>query len=203
MNSKICPGLLQEVLDFINCDLGSLFKINFCFVPGHVGIIGNEEADNLAKTFSNSVVIDMKLDSELFDTGLAVDKVLKVEWFKQIPTSSSGKLYLNEIHHHPVRSLTLKNCRRKDTFICRFRLLTVYLNAYKCKIGISDSAECSCCKVPETLHHWLLNCPSTSVLRQRLLDIAGNHILSIDLCSGQTKYMDCIYSWMLENNILL
>ena len=95
--------------------------------------------------------------------------------------------------------------RKKDTLITRLRLHGCFLNKYLHKIGLHDSGLCDICRVPETVEHFLFNCPSHCFLTKSLYDTAEafKHVPSIGLVLSEEPYQQLIYQYVKSHGIRL
>ena len=67
--------------------------------------------------------------------------------------------YRLEHHHKP---------RKKDVILTRLRMNHTRLAAGLYKINIGESANCAIRRVPETVKHWILDCPNQRYLQHCL-----------------------------------
>ena len=152
--------------------------ISFYWIPGHVGIRLNEEADRLAKSQlktsvageANYVTIPRtrlrRINREI--TGLEFAKYLRKE-----VRDSHWSTYPPRRFYKKQRSSQVNISRQLD--VCLFRLRTGHnkLKAHLANIGIEDSAVCRLCaprNSKEDIYHLMVQC------RQILYLEGGNNI---------------------------
>ena len=135
-------------------------QISLLWIPSHVDIPGNEEADELAKA-----------GSAMCQSGIPVTRNIIKARVKRRPW---------EVKHE--RALATFGNRRKPKFEIekewpkRVRVLftrlrsghAMELKGYRHFIGIEEDDLCNSCGVPETIEHVLCHCWSTQAARQKL-----------------------------------
>ncbi|GBO25232.1 hypothetical protein AVEN_124650-1 [Araneus ventricosus] len=107
--------LVLNVLDLFNKLALRGFNIMLCWVPSHVGIVGNEQADKAAK----SAVAPMDMTIPVVDLKKHVKMLLYSKWQEQWDLETNNKLYAVKpfVRHWP--SLT---SREADTLLTRLRI---------------------------------------------------------------------------------
>ena len=140
------------------------YDISLVWIPSHIGIIGNEKADSLAKQASNQPCLDNTSQYSQAEIYTIIDKELLKIW----------QLYyddLTNIKHYksiePKVSFQIKFTSKnkiKERLITRLRLGTAYTNRYLYKIKKHPSGLCDHCpQINETITHFLLQCPHHSI----------------------------------------
>ncbi|GBO04048.1 hypothetical protein AVEN_124230-1 [Araneus ventricosus] len=107
--------LVLNVLHLLNKLASLYFNILLCWVPSHVGIVGNEKADKAAKlatapTNSSTPLTDFKKYTKL---------LFYTKWQRQWDTETDNKLHSVKPHVQPWPSLTT---RKADTLLTRLRV---------------------------------------------------------------------------------
>src|SRR5271163_2075790 len=76
---------------------------------------------------------------------------------------------------------------------------------YLHKIGLHDSGLSDICRVPETVEHFLFNCPSNCFLTKSIYDTAEalKHVPSIGLVLSEEPYQQLIYQYVKSHGIRL
>lgn len=136
-------------------------KIAFQWVPGHVGLKGNESADCAAKEASKLNQENCPLD---FDTAKAIIRRDAVNsWRSGLSQTERPKCNENNLS------------RRERVVLSQLRTgeHCPILNAYLHRIGKSDSPICKDCKrQADTWQHLLLKCSKHNTIRKKIFDKA-------------------------------
>ncbi|GBM32793.1 hypothetical protein AVEN_12485-1, partial [Araneus ventricosus] len=115
--------LVLNVLHLLNKLASRDFNIILCWVPSHVGIVGNEEADKAAKlasTQTNSTV-------PLTDFKKYIKLLFHTKWERQWDTETENKLHAVKPHVQPWPSLMN---RKADTLLTRLRFGAAWSNLW-------------------------------------------------------------------------
>ncbi len=151
-NGDISNPLLIEVLEELTT-LGSLgIHMVFFWIPGHIGIKGNEKVDRAAKTAVNLEVEDLSLPYSDFRPYIC--KHIRSQWQLSWDTQTGNKL--DEIHQK------IGLCKPALQLSCKDQILLT-----RCRIGHSRLTHsfllnnepvpcCVFCACPLTIRHVLL-----------------------------------------------
>jgi len=186
------PNLLTDVLDLIS----KYHKtVKFIWLPSHIGIKGNELADRLANVATANSIIDLDIGLELSEAYNLVDRYIINKWqhrwdneatgchYRQIEKSASTKLKFS----HPSR--------HHDVVITRLRLGKCCLNAYLHQINKHPNGMCDACNKPETVTHFLLECPHNATCSAVLAACSNLKISpSIDIVLSDSRIYSIILS---------
>jgi hypothetical protein len=143
--------------------------ITFVWIPSHVGIHGNEMADQLAKDAIQLPIIGSTVNPELSDVYRDINTHILNKWQmawdnttgNAIPRLVNPKVGLAPKYQHKNRKI--------ETKITRLRLGQVLNNHYLHKIGVHPDGLCQTCGVTENIQHQLFECKSnlSVMIRQR------------------------------------
>ena len=142
-------------------------QVTINWIPSHIGITGNDKADELAKStkYINQVQINIQPTTSQIKSKMApaIKKIMQEEVKNQAQQgSSSASWYLlsTELIPHPI---TKHTSRKLAVILHRLRL------GYKATWQLIDAAlqPCNYCDVTpdQPLLHYLLECPQTAQLR--------------------------------------
>ena len=128
-------------------------NIILCWIPSHVGILGNEKADAAAKSALSLPVTRMKLSA----TGMypRITKLIFDEW-QEVSNCCAGKKL------HAIRPTVgyykQKTClsRRDSVLLNRLRIGHTRLTQNSFLLSGGDLSECGTCQSPLTVKHILL-----------------------------------------------
>jgi ribonuclease HI len=184
------PNILNEILTLI-VNLRS--TLHLVWVPSHVGIRGNETADQLAKKGLVKKRVDIYARFEPQDIFVRLRKKIDNIW--QERWEASRTFYKNFCHQVTRETETPVPDRRLDTFINRLRMGSIPLNSNLQLIKKHPDGLCDSCKVPETVKHFLIHCtgPTATLVKKwfrrkrrkdpqpNLYEILNSHALMSDI----------------------
>ncbi|GFT92404.1 putative RNA-directed DNA polymerase from transposon X-element [Trichonephila clavipes] len=127
------------------------FDVIFSWVPGHVGILGNEQADTAARSMSGHMQRPVCYRDLKTSTQNYIHRVWQETWDQQI---------LNKLHNiHPSTShWAALPIRRHDVRLTRLRIGHTRFTHRHLLLG-ENAPECPSCKVPYSVYHILIDCP--------------------------------------------
>jgi len=138
-------------------------SVTFCWIPSHVGIRGNENADTAAKAGLDEPITDMKFP--VSDLLTFVNQLCTREWQNLWSQCTSNKLYSVQPvigHHTKISSLS----HHDRVVINHLRVgHTRLTNSYLLK-G-ENQPECQACQSALTVKHILIDCTHLSAVHQR------------------------------------
>ncbi|GBN80061.1 hypothetical protein AVEN_112074-1 [Araneus ventricosus] len=126
------------------------FSVLFCWVPSHVGISGNQHADNLAKSATNSLNSPVLLN----DIKKYVKVKLHSNWQSQWNLKETNKLH--SIKHLITCWPSLPN-RKVDTVLTRLRISHTRFTHRHLLLG-EPAPLCTACQCQMTVLHILIEC---------------------------------------------
>lgn len=145
------------------------FQLQLVWVPGHMGIEGNEMADSLAKDASTGTTTllhcPIRQLSALPHSQAAARATFKKEvgsrWTTQWNASKHGKRITKFDPTPPGKRVTRMYrglSRPHGSILTQLRSGHVGLNKYLARIKAVDSPLCTHCQTTETVEHFLLGC---------------------------------------------
>ncbi|XP_037572358.2 uncharacterized protein LOC119454525 [Dermacentor silvarum] len=133
--------------------------VSLHWIPAHVGIPGNEEADALAKSAHHGDVPLSAAVTAADFTRLRLQRHLQV-------SHPDKRVSLGR----PPRQLPQRGlARRESSLLLRLRIGCCWTAARRHRLGLIASPACASCGEPETLEHLLLACPAHNQPRGMLL----------------------------------
>ena len=177
----------HPIIDEISETLGRIrsrgISVILIWVPGHIGVPGNERADSLAHeaaTTPGPALVDRPLS--MSESKSELRKHCYHIWNMEYQDSEKGSSYRRLFQSIYEKSLQMSS-RRHETIIFRLRSGHCRLRAHLFKIRCSDSPLCEFCTTPETVDHFLLECPAYNQHRTYLRTAAAERNLAFSLQS--------------------
>ncbi|GBN18788.1 hypothetical protein AVEN_39713-1 [Araneus ventricosus] len=135
------------------------FTILFCWIPSHVGISGNELADNLARSATNSFNSPVPVN----DVKKYVKSILHSKWQAQWDLKNTNKLQSIKRLIDCWPSLPI---RKLDTVLTRLRIGHTRFTHRHLLLG-EPAPLCTACQCQMTVLHILIECPRFDLQRIR------------------------------------
>ncbi|GFW78932.1 RNase H domain-containing protein [Trichonephila clavipes] len=146
-----CHPVVCTLLDITSRLYSKGFDIVFCWLPSHVGIIGNEQADSAAKSATTHLPLAVPLSDMKRVIMHHIFNIWQESWSQQL----DNKLHSVKpvIGAWPVMPL-----RRTDVKLTRLRIGHTRFTHRHLLFG-ERAPECPSCHVSYTVHHILIDCP--------------------------------------------
>ena len=194
LSYKMFHPLLTDIHDFHSKLLMENKIISFMWVPGHVGISGNEQADLAAKEALNNEISsvpkqfvppsDVKMKCKLYERRL---------WQNRWNLQTSNKLYKakNDLNKHLLSSV---QSRREETVLSRLHIGHTHFTHSFIFDG-KDQPWCHACDHPSTVKHFLLDCTDLTEIRNKYFQCNSLENLFTNVPTS------CIFSFLKEINL--
>ena len=183
-NKTLENPIIREILPIITYLEEVDSKIEFCWIPGHIGIKGNEKADEIAKEPINHKIYDIKTPYSDYRPRISnyVNSLFQAKW----DVCDNNKLH--EINETFLSSLKLySNNRKEDVILTRLRIGHTRLT-HKHYLTGDYRPECIPCDCSLTIKHILIECVDTAEIREQYFNcpdlktlfnsVAGDTILA-------------------------
>ena len=132
------------------------------WIPSHVGIMGNELADQAAKKSLNLPVITNFIPLSKEDIKNSCKNFLRAMWQKEWETNNSRQLF--SISPQVNFNINIpKLSRENERLLFKLRIGYIGLNKHLFKIGLRDTPYCLHCNTEESVEHFLLTCRDTYI----------------------------------------
>ena len=180
--------LVLEILEWLLLAKRRGKEVAICWVPAHVGVVGNELADELAKSAASSVVPrNHKLPYRDFFPHIRQSVKNKWQQCWEALRLTNKKMRGITSSTRPWHYASMP--RRWETALCRLRIdHTRLLHGYL--MSASPQTFCMYCPVPLTVEHLLVECPSLRDERNRFLTYGkiGNSFKLDRILSGEGDF---------------
>lgn len=159
--------LVLSVLEWLYLLSNRGYRVGFCWVPGHVGVHGNELADGLAREAAARVAPPSAVPcTDMFpEIRKAILASWQERWNARGATSKMGEITRTVSRPWSYESV---RDRRSQTALTRLRTgHTRLTHGYLMSRGVQP--YCDDCLIPLTVRHLLVECASLGDLRVRYL----------------------------------
>ena len=158
---------VSKVLKNYNSLVSRGKTVVFCWLPSHIGIRGNEEADRAAKEALDNRISCHNIPYTDFKCHIRqyMMDIWQTDW-DDIPVNKLKEIKpeLGESHHDYF------TCRKDEVVLCRARIgHSYYTNAYLLKN--EPQPECIPCQEPLTVKHILIDCVDFSHVRSNYFQV--------------------------------
>ena len=164
--------LLREVVQGINRLREAGVQVQIHWIPAHVGVPGNEEADRAAKTAAQGLrTYSRRVFYMLATCKQTLRKRAFSQWVQEWENGTTGRTTFN-LEKEPNPGVLTKHTgvrRPLSSLITQLRTGKIALAHYLHKIQRQDSPRCPCSRGIQTVRHILTECPRTQDLREELL----------------------------------
>ena len=144
------------------------FDITIQYVPAHIGIPGNEKADELAKLGHAKQETQFPLDKT--EIKIKIKEKMMNTWNQRYETEINDDLHLGKIKRDIKNWPWARNkCRRTEAALCRLRIGHVGLNKHLNRFELSNTPLCQRCNTDETTDHFLLHCQNHRAERRKMI----------------------------------
>lgn len=170
------------------------FNIGFVWVPAHVGVYGNERADQLAKESLDRDVVDLRVPLGKMECRSLIHEEIQRQWQKEWEEDCRGRKLYNI--QPSVQSRTrVPLSRQYDIKVTRLRLGHCALAGGLALVGKHQDGRCQNCGEVETVKHVMLHCPEYAAQRRELfkaLEAKGVKTFSLPTLLGDgVKQQEC------------
>lgn len=175
-------------------DLSSQGKhIQFYYTPSHIGIRGNEMADQSAKQAVNDPNVAMATICVHKDLKIAINFKLTAQW---TATWQNTNYPLKEMKPTPDTRLPLPKARRNQVAITRLRIGHTRLT-HEHLMKRTEPPLCETCRTPLNIKHILVEC-------QRFKNERSNNQVPDDIVSALSdgKHLDSVLSFLKDISLL-
>ena len=142
------------------------------WIPAHMGVPGNEEADRAAKEAARGLrVYSRRIFYMLTTCRQSLRKRVTRKWAEEWENGNTGRTVFH-LEREPNPGVLAKHTgvrRPLSSIITQLRTGKIALAHYLHKIQRKDSPRCPCSQGIQTVRHILTECPRTQDLQEELL----------------------------------
>ncbi|GFT69241.1 RNase H domain-containing protein [Trichonephila clavipes] len=185
-----CHPVVCKILDITSRLYSKGFDIVFCWLPSHVGIIGNEQADSAAKSATTHLPLAVPLSDMKRVIMHHIFKIWQESWSQQLD---------NKLHSvKPViGAWPVMPMRRTDVKLTRLRIGHTRFTHRHLLFGVR-APECPSCNVSYTVHHILIDCP---VFNHHRITFFHTSILTLSDLVGESPHQN-LFAFMKKIGFL-
>ena len=159
---------LAANIDTLLCDYK--IKLTLQWIPGHIGIQGNEAADRLAREGASKEQPDKPLNMETTRQMLRCNS--KEEWMNRWASGNTGRPVYREMSNPKKNDNINQLPRGNQRTIFQWRTTHARVNYHHNRLNPEHAPNCRHCNAPyETVKHILLECPKLQLLRREYLPL--------------------------------
>ena len=159
--------------------------VSFHWVPGHSGVLGNEAAHRQAMEATREGIVPP--EGDISRAAFPEDRAKTTQKWRELLTKTTTgqftKLIDKALPQGHTRRLYDKLSQKEAAILAQLRTGRCRLNGYLAKINASPSELCSCGQ-PETVKHFLFECPKWMQERQQLKQKADMRWMDLSYLLG-------------------
>ena len=165
--SQVRPDLVCELLTALYRINQTGIRVEFMWVPAHVGVEGNEAADVAAKEALSREEVDVGIALGISEYRSMIKEELTRRWQSEWEGETRGRFYYNIQNSVRGGNSTLGNNRREQVIMTRLRFGHCGLAGGLARIGKHGNGLCEC-GTEETVQHVFMECPIYTTERREL-----------------------------------
>lgn len=184
--------LIQDILIRLTSLTQAGKTVIFCWIPSHVGIVGNELADRAARRAADAPCT-RRLPLPARDFYPAISTFMQNKW-QQLWNEANTKLNTIKPKLTPWPS-SFRKSRRDEVTLCRLRIGHT-LATHKYLLCGENRPMCPRCGHALSVRHILCDCPGLETERAR--HFGSNDIDLSDLLRDDSRYLEGIFGFLAD-----
>ncbi|KYN03014.1 hypothetical protein ALC62_06108 [Cyphomyrmex costatus] len=166
---------VNEIMEKIIVLQDKGINVRFSWCPSHIGILGNEKADKLAKTASRT---GLPLNNKISLSEISITQRLQYreldDRFRECFKLSTGEYYINRFNNLKITQVkNLMKGEKRANLVLVSRLVTRYMCIKErlFRMKMVESPVCMCGEHPQDINHIFWACPLTKDIRMNFIKI--------------------------------
>jgi ribonuclease HI len=173
MKSETRQDMVIEIIQELYSIKQDSLEVQFLWVPAHIGLRGNEEADALAKKATEREIVDIQILFSRSEIKSIIKKNIMKKWQLYWDNEIKGR-HMYQIQSTVGKGRISGRRRYEENMITRLRLGHTRLNSTLHLISKHPTGLCEVCEVSETIEHVLMKCRRYNVERKELKEKLNN-----------------------------
>ena len=175
--------------------------VTICWIPSHVGILGNEVADRLAKEALLSRLTSFPILKTVNELNSVLQCDMITQWQAQWECSKKARFYFKI---QPTVSENVKYTdknKMKQTSITRLRFGKCLLADVLHLLGRQQNDRCEYCHAREDVHHFLMDCMryTDSQVERNDSMLESGVTPSIEEILGNPRWYEILWNYILKS----
>jgi hypothetical protein len=178
------------------------------WVPGHMEIVGNEKADEVARKAASGSSSVRKLPAPLRKVLPRSKSAARQEYHRKVksaamevwtssPRFERMAMIDPDLSHVKFAKLTRGISRNQASVLFQLRSGHVPLNTYLHRIKKADSPVCpGCLHHRETVMHYIMRCEAHTVVRQIMFNAAGRDARNLGLLLSTLELLPHLFRYI-------
>lgn len=185
--------LVQNILTMIHLVENTGKNINFLWIPGHIGIAGNELADTAARLATDEPYLD-DIPIRPDDLKTYLKTKIKQKWNQEWNNSNHKLKHIKSNAYEQLPFPT--NKRREQVALTRMRIGHTNLTHIHLLCG-NRPPLCTHCNEQQTVEHFIIECPVYTLIRNKY-----NLPNSLQECLKNVTNCDKSLKFITETNLI-
>jgi ribonuclease HI len=178
-SSKSRDNLIKEIRQLYATVVTDNKTVDIDWVPSHVDIKGNEQADEAAKqALKDGTMTSIGLSKS--EANALVKRHINSKWQRQWDESTTGRFLFRIVPGVKRKYQNHIPGRQGDIVLRHIRMGRISVNQIRKKLNLSDTDQCEACKETETLDHFFLRCTEYADIRKELINTLRKGNFNLD-----------------------
>ena len=199
--SRKSPTPILQLSNVIAKKLLHCVSLTLVWVPAHVGIDINEQADTAAKNALCSTITTQWVNHKDLQNQTKRDEKATIQTAWTCSKYALGFSHLSA--NKPTQPISLT--RAEDSLLSRLRTRSLPTKYVLCKVNLDQSPTCQTCNTPDTNDHVLLTCTKYDQPRNELRRALGTIPMSYNwiclMSTSNRKIAKSVAKFLLATNI--